>query len=167
MRLYRVTIFLCACALAFCCLAASAQYNQKVGLFTFAFGIKWYAPGISAKFSSGEGDVIECEAFDTKKYKKFALLYETQRSITDDLNWYAGGGAHLTVWEQSFKAAHNMQGSDGSLGFDTVVGLDYRPSDSPIDITLSWQPEFTFMGKYNGKNKFDLPFGGIGIALAF
>jgi len=144
----------------------AAQYDQERVLYNVALGIKYYAPGISIKINSTEGYVLEFQALHKASGTIMGTLYEFQTRMKGQLSWYAGGGAHLIIWEPSWKKAKRLYGSDGSLAVDGVIGLDYKPEAWPFDISFDWQPNFTFMGANNGNNKFNPLSGGIGLRFA-
>jgi hypothetical protein len=159
-------ILLAATIILLCTCAATAQHPFNKSLYRLAIGAKYYALGISARFSSGQAGNLEGQAFKTVNNTRLGMLYEVNRSVKQDLNWYAGCGPHLAVWEQNWKAAHHMYGSDASIGFDGITGLDYKPGGSPVNISIDWQPSFTPMGPANGGCKLELLFGGISLRLA-
>ncbi len=59
-------------------------------------------------------------------------LYEVHQIIgsVPSLNWYYGGGAYI-----------GFQQSNTYLGPTGVIGMDYKFSNAPINISLDWKPE--------------------------
>jgi hypothetical protein len=79
------------------------------------------------------------------------------------LKWYAGPGAHLGFWSDSWKKENPEADAGISIGIDGVVGLDYKFKDVPINLSLDWQPSFSFVGY----NYFEGGWGGLGIRYTF
>lgn len=87
-------------------------------------------------------------------------LYELRYDINDvsGLKWYVGPGAHIGF-------NNSKHGGGTSIGVDGVLGLDYKFSEVPINVSLDWQPSFEFGNNFG--NGFAGNFGGIGIRYTF
>jgi hypothetical protein len=89
-------------------------------------------------------------------------LYEIQGNFADatGLKWYVGPGAHIGFYDY-YNDHHNH--IDGVyVGIDGVLGLDYKFSGAPINLSIDWQPSFEF-GEYVGFSHW----GGLGIRYTF
>jgi outer membrane protein W len=74
------------------------------------------------------------------------------------LSWYIGYGGHLGIWSEEWvKKNATTDKSNISVGFDGIIGLDYKVKNSPLNISIDWQPSFSIIQAYF-KNQ-----GGIGI----
>ncbi len=80
----------------------------------------------------------------------------------DGLKWYIGPGAHLAVWNTTWKEKYPGNNPTG-LGIDGVLGLDYKFKGVPINISADWQPSFNFIGY----NYFEGGWGGLAIRYTF
>ncbi len=63
----------------------------------------------------------------------------------EGLKWYAGGGASVFFWSYDDAFIGRSEYSNTSLGILGVVGLDYKFSDIPLNLSLDWVPTF-FVG---------------------
>jgi hypothetical protein len=65
------------------------------------------------------------------------------------LYWFGGGGASLFLW--SWKSQYSgPQQSGTSLGVNGHLGLDYKFSDLPLNLSLDWMPVFFLNGYSSG-----------------
>ncbi|MBE2230548.1 MAG: hypothetical protein IAE96_07900 [Chitinophagaceae bacterium] len=125
-----------------------------------ALGVKvWDGGGISLKhFLGGGNNALEGIGYFWKQGFRITGLYEIHGAINNagGLQWYIGPGAHVGVY--------NSRYGDGSyIGLDGVLGLDYKFSGAPINISIDWQPSFEF-----GDNRgFVGNWGGLGIRYTF
>ncbi|HEY8389292.1 MAG TPA: hypothetical protein VIK74_11850 [Parasegetibacter sp.] len=148
------------------CLAGISKLNaQSLGEdYKTALGVKFYPGALSVKHFVGDNKAIEGLGYFWKYGFRITGLYEIHGDINgvDGLKWYAGPGAHVGFWNT--KAGSYYEGSSGAyLGVDGVLGLDYKFNGAPINISLDWQPSFTF-GDYVG---FDGGWGGFAIRFTF
>jgi hypothetical protein len=63
------------------------------------------------------------------------------------------------VWNNRWKDAYPTRESGVAIGVDGVLGLDYKINGAPINLSLDWQPSFTF----SGYSYFEGGWGGLGI----
>lgn len=82
----------------------------------------------------------------TGAYQKHRELSE----ILEGLSWYAGGGASLYFWTFDFVGTYNTS----TVGLQGYLGLDYKFSDYPINVSVDWIPT-VFIG-----NGYTTGFGG-------
>ncbi len=118
---------------------AQAQYKQ-------AIGIK-FPGGFSATYKNfiTNKNAIELQATFWTKGVRFAGLYEFNFAIegAEGLNWYVGPGVHFGVWNTENKIAYN---TSSDLGIDGILGLDYKLKNTPINISIDWQPSISILG---------------------
>ena len=137
---------------------ASAQdYKNAIG---GRFGT---ANGISFKTGLSKGAMLELIAdFRNNRntdYFKLTGLYEVYKPINgaQGLNFYYGAGASI--------GSYRVKGFDGDvyLAANGVLGLDYKFSDVPFNLSLDWVPslELTPDAHFNGGNL------GLGIRFTF
>lgn len=135
---------------------AGAQNNSSS--YKTAVGVKIFGgAGISAKHFLNENAI---EGIGYFYYRGFRLtgLYEIHKDIAgaNGLKWYFGPGAHLGIYNSAY-------GDGMAIGIDGVLGLDYKFTGAPINLSLDWQPSIEFgegRGFYGG-------WGGLGIRYTF
>lgn len=76
-------------------------------------------------------------------------------SANGELKWYAGGGSHVTFYER---------GLGSPLGFDIVLGLDYKFKKFPINLAVDWQPSFEL---YKSNSEFKRKWPGFAVRYTF
>jgi hypothetical protein len=127
--------------------------------YTTALGVKvWDGGGISLKHFFTPNHAGELIGYFWNRGVRFTGLYEIHGDISDakGLKWYIGPGAHVGFY--------NTKYGDGAFaGLDGVLGLDYKFSEAPINISLDWQPSIEF-GDGRG---FVGSWGGLGIRYTF
>ena len=144
--------------------ASQAQNKStKSSTYKTALGVKvWDGGGISLKHFFGNNKAGEFVGYFWNHGFRLTALYEIHGNFADapGLKWYVGPGAHIGFYDYYNKNNH----IDGTyLGVDGVLGLDYKFSGAPINISLDWQPSFEF-GDFLG---FVGNRGGLGIRYTF
>lgn len=126
-----------------------------------AIGLKFYPGAISVKHFIKSDVAIEGLGYFWEDGFRVTGLYEFYGDIPDvnGLKWYAGPGAHIGGWSEQWKKIHPVNDGGIAIGIDGVLGLDYKFTGVPINISLDWQPSFNFVGY----NYFEGGWGGIGI----
>lgn len=61
----------------------------------------------------------------------------------DGLLWYYGGGAYIGFDSDNNDPDRNL------MGFQGVVGLDYKFPNIPINLALDWKPELNIIDNIN------------------
>ena len=66
-------------------------------------------------------------------------LYEVHKPTTaTGLNWFLGGGGYV-----------GFQSNNSYLGPTGIVGLDYKFSNIPLNLSLDWKPELDIIPSIN------------------
>jgi hypothetical protein len=93
---------------------------------------------------------------------RITALYEIQNKISgfNHLSWYFGFGAHVSLYRPNYGNVYNRNGyydyrgkwhkvdytnNYTSLGFDGIIGLDYKFSGFPIVMSADIKPSIDFM----------------------
>ncbi len=64
-------------------------------------------------------------------------LYEIHRPLgVPDLQWLIGGGGYV-----------GLGGGTNNVGAAGIIGLDYKFSAIPLNVTLDWKPELNLVSK--------------------
>ncbi|UYQ94292.1 hypothetical protein MKQ68_04195 [Chitinophaga horti] len=95
-------------------------------------------------------------------------LYEYHWNVfgVSEFNMYAGGGAHLAIWERRYydNGRWHNDGSDAMPGLDGIFGLEYTFSKIPLNLSADLKPYFHF----NGDNDFfGRQIGGMSVRYTF
>jgi hypothetical protein len=132
--------------------------------YTTALGIKFYPTGITLKSFIKSDRALEGIGYFYNDGFRFTGLYELHFDIegAEGLKWYVGPGAHIAFWNNTWENKYPGNGSLG-IGVDGVLGLDYKISGAPINLSIDWQPSFNFVGY----NYFEGGWGGLGIRYTF
>jgi len=130
-----------------------------------AVGIKFYPGAITFKHFIADDKALEGLAYIGSDGIRITGLYEFYGDISgvSGLKWYAGPGAHVGFWSNSWTSKYPDRNSSAAIGVDGVLGLDYKINTLPIDLSLDWQPSFNFIGY----NYFEGGWGGLGIRYTF
>jgi hypothetical protein len=117
----------------------SAQdYKLAVGL-RFSTAAPTLNNGISVKYFIDSSDAVEgLLTFGSRV--GIGGLYEKHQLIggTPAFTWFYGGGAYV-----GFENGRTWFGPTG------VVGLDYKFSSAPVDLSLDWKPELDIVPSIN------------------
>lgn len=139
---------------------ANAQSRSaSSSTYKTALGVKvWDGGGISFKQFVNGRNAVELVGYFWNRGARITGLYEIHGPISGarGLQWYIGPGAHVGFYNTKF-------GDGAFIGVDGVLGLDYKFSNAPINLSLDWQPSFEF-----GDNRgFVSSWGGLGIRYTF
>lgn len=112
--------------------------------------------GLRAGFYNGvtfKHFLSEKAAFEgilSSRWRGFRLtgLYEVHNSAFNEegLQWYYGGGAHISSWNGRNVNWINDNENYLVIGLDIILGLEYKFSDAPINISLDWKPAINLIG---------------------
>lgn len=143
--------------LAVVSLNAQTNYSRAVGIKAgggFSFTYKQFVT---------ENNNLEAQATLWNKGFRVSGLYEFnfyRFEQAPGLALFAGPGVHIGFWKDEFQKDYN---SKAEFGIDGIIGLDYKFSNVPVNISLDWQPAVTLVGSAG----FSPSFGGIGIRYTF
>jgi len=138
--------------------------NRSIHLYeegyTKSFGVKMYPGALSYKTFYTINKAIEASGYITLDGFWLSILNEIHTPIKEDkqLSWYIGYGGHVGIWSEEWRKKNNtLDKSNISVGFDGIIGLDYKLKHSPLNLSIDWQPSFSIIQGYF-RNQ-----GGIGI----
>lgn len=148
-------------------LSAPAVFAQPLGnTYRTALGVKFYPGGITLKHFVKSNAALEGLAYFWKYGFRFTGLYEYHGDINGapGLRWYVGAGAHVGFWNSRFKDRYDPDNDVGAyIGIDGVLGLDYKINGAPINLSLDWQPSYTFGDWPGDYGSFSSGWGGFAI----
>ena len=142
-------------------LANSQTSNEQyTSPYKKAIGFKLNPGAISYRSFYTRNKAVEGIGFISLDGFQLTILNEKYFpfSNAENLTWYIGYGGHLGIWSEEWvKKNATTDKSNISVGFDGIIGLDYKVKNSPLNISIDWQPSFSIIQAYF-KNQ-----GGIGI----
>ncbi len=152
-------LFITAMVLSIATFSQAQNKTSGSSGYRTALGVKvWDGGGISFKQFVNGNNALELIGYFWSQGTRITGLYEIHGPISGatGLQWYIGPGAHIGLY--------NTKNGNGSfIGVDGVLGLDYKFSSAPINLSLDWQPSFEF-----GDNRgFVGSWGGLGIRYTF
>ena len=145
-------------------LCVNAQMNEGSDYKT-ALGVKVYPGAITLKHFIANNRAVEGLGYISSDGFRLTGLYELHYDITSvqGLKWYVGGGGHVGVWSDTWKTRYPTRNDGLAIGVDGVLGLDYKITGAPLNLSFDWQPSFNLIGH----NYFEGGWGGIGIRYTF
>ena len=149
---------------AACAAAPAAAQNEGTDYRT-ALGFKYYPAGITLKQFVSRHVALEAIGYIRQQGFRLTLLsaYHDHLGNVPGLNWYAGPGLHVGFRSDRWKASHPDGPRKTPFGVDGVLGVDYKLRGLPLNLSIDWQPSFTF----SGENIFEAGWGGVAIRYAF
>lgn len=144
----------------------SSVFSQNTGsTYRTALGIKYAPAGITLKHFVRTNRALEGIGYFWEDGFRFTGLYEIHGDFTgaNGLKWYIGPGAHIQFWNEKWKARFPSRDNGVAIGVDGVLGLDYKITGAPINLSLDWQPSFNFVGY----TYFEGGWGGFAIRYTF
>jgi hypothetical protein len=123
-------------------------------------GLKFYPTGVTLKHFLTGNHALEGIGYFYNYGTRITGLYEIYGDINNapGLRWYIGPGAHVGFYNTKY-------GGGSSAGVDGVLGLDYKVTNAPLNLSLDWQPSFEFGDNFN--NGFSGGWGGFGVRYTF
>ncbi len=153
--------------------------SNNIGNGKLAAGLKFWPLGITAKYMAKENLAIEGLFYFWRYGTRLTALGEYHQKINalsgeeGSTRFYIGGGAHIGFFSNYYydkyyvKNGRAYERGPGSvyLGLDGVLGLDFKFSEIPINLSLDFQPSFSFYGSdyidyFSG-------WGGLGVRYMF
>ncbi len=164
-------VLVAVAATAFMLITEKSKAQDLRPNYTTALGVKVWGDGggVSIKHFLPANQALEGIGYFWQGGARFTGLYEFHFDFPDapGLKWYVGPGVHAGFYNQYYfdrRYPDNYPRSSGTyVGIDGVIGLDYKFTGAPINLSLDWQPSFEF-GADRG---FIGSWGGLGIRYTF
>ena len=155
-------------ALLICFNVLQAQsHSTNSSSYRTALGVKvWDGAGITLKHFFNGNNAGELIGYFWGHGFRLTGLYEIHGDISgaSGLKWYVGPGLHVAFYNNGYyHGGYYYDNGYAAVGIDGVLGLDYKFTHAPINLSLDWQPSFEF-GDYSG---FYGSWGGLGIRYTF
>ena len=156
----RVFVMLIALTMLNITISNAQSSSSNSSTYTTALGVKFYPTGVTLKHFISDKHALEGLGYFYNYGFRITGLYEIYGDINNapGLRWYIGPGAHVGFYNTKY-------GGGSSAGVDGVLGLDYKVTNAPLNLSLDWQPSFEFGDNFN--NGFSGGWGGFGIRYTF
>jgi hypothetical protein len=147
---------------------STVMYSQEMNGgtdYTTAIGVKVYPGAISIKHFTNSNTAWEGLAYFWQYGFRATGLYEINGNINSvaGLKWYVGPGAHVGFYNTKWTSDYPNRNNGVAIGLDGVIGLDYKITGAPFDVSFDWQPSFNIIGS----DYFEGGWGGLGIRYTF
>ncbi len=77
------------------------------------------------------------------------VLVEFHKPLTPaGLTWFYGAGGYIS-FVKTVNVAASKSSTDPNFGGQGVIGLDYKFSNAPLNISLDWKPELNIVSDIN------------------
>ena len=135
----RITLFLTVTALfVFISHQTSAQnYRLAMGI-RLSNSTPTLNNSFSGKYFITERSAVEGMISFGSRFGMGALLEIHQPFAAQGFSWFYGGGAYV-----------GFQDGDTYLGPTGILGLDYKFTNAPINLSLDWKPELDIIPDIN------------------
>lgn len=140
-----IFVSLLTTAIAFA--ASSQSYKTAVGV-RLSSSAAMVNNSISLKHFLNERSAIEA-LFSFGDPIALAGLYEVHKPFsTEGLQWFYGGGGYIG-FVKTWNPAKNQNETDVNFGAQGVIGLDYKFTNIPLNLSLDWKPELNLISDIN------------------
>lgn len=146
-------------------LTTAIAFGQATGTeYRTAAGVKIWPGAITVKHFIKDEVALEGLGYFWNYGFRFTGLYEFHGDINGapGLKWYVGPGAHIGFYDDDWRRNDDYRDDGVDLGVDGVIGLDYKIKGAPINLSIDWQPSFTFVSRVDFRS-----WGGIAVRFAF
>ena len=131
--------------------------------FTNNVSAQLYKTGVGVRLSSSQAMVnnsISLKHFLNERSAIEALfsfgdplaigaLYEVHKPFSSEgLQWFYGGGGYLG-FVKSWNPNKNRNETDVNVGAQGIIGLDYKFTNLPLNLSLDWKPELNLVSDIN------------------
>jgi hypothetical protein len=120
-----------------CQRAAAQDYRFAAGV-RLSTSSPTLSTGISGKYFATDKTAIEGILAWGNRFGFGGLLEIHNKFQTPGLSWFYGGGAYL-----------GFEDGDTYFGPTGVVGLDYKFTSAPVNLSLDWKPELDILPDIN------------------
>jgi len=112
--------------------------------YRFAAGVRLsnssptLSSAVSAKYFATDKTAIEALVAWGNRFGLGGLIEIHNKFDTPGLSWFYGGGVYV-----------GFQDGDTYFGPTGIVGLDYKFTNAPVNLSLDWKPELDILPKIN------------------
>lgn len=128
-----------------------APAGPYVNPYSKSIGVKVSPGAITYKNMFKTARAIEVIGYASLDGFSASILKEIYTPIegAENLSWYIGYGGHMGVWSEEWKKTNpNSSNSNIAVGFDGIIGFDYKIKNTPLNISVDWQPAFSIIQSY-------------------
>ena len=133
----RVFVLLIALTMLNITISNAQSSSSNSSTYTTALGVKFYPTGVTLKHFISDNHALEGLGYFYNYGFRITGLYEIYGDINNarGLRWYIGPGAHVGFYNTKY-------GGGSIAGVDGVLGLDYKVTNAPLNLSLDWKPSF-------------------------
>jgi hypothetical protein len=117
--------------------ATAQDYRYAVGV-RFSNSSPTLSSAISGKIFATDKTAIEALVAWGNRFGIGGLLEIHNKFGSPGLTWFYGGGAYV-----------GFQEGDTYLGPTGIIGLDYKFTNAPVNLSLDWKPELDILPDIN------------------
>jgi hypothetical protein len=141
-------IILSALFIAVCTVLTQAQeYKTALGV-RLSSSNAYQNNSISFKQFINEGTAIE-GLFTFGEPLALGALVEFHKPLsTQGLSWFYGAGGYL-AFPKVLNTTTNKTNTETNFGAQGIIGLDYKFSNIPLNLSLDWKPELNIVTDIN------------------
>ena len=141
-------------------IASAQDYHSAIGLrlgYPLSISYKTFIKGSNAlELTVGYRSWPGYNRFNIGGYYEHHTAIESAKGLM----WYYGAGANIYFWSFDNGFRNGADYSSTSVGLSGVLGLDYKFTDAPINLSLDWIPTF-FLNGYG--DSFGAGYGGLAV----
>ncbi|HUP13473.1 MAG TPA: hypothetical protein VM187_14715 [Niastella sp.] len=141
MKRIPITLPIILLSIMFCQRAAAQAEGPD---YRFAAGVRLssssptLSSAISGKFFATNKTAVEALVSWGNRFGIGGLVEIHNKFSTPGLSWFYGGGAYV-----------GFQDSDTYFGPTGIIGLDYKFTNAPVNLSLDWKPEMDIIPDIN------------------
>jgi hypothetical protein len=132
-----ITLPVILISMMWCQHAAAQDYRLAAGV-RLSNSSPTISSAISAKYFATDKTAIEGLVAWGNRFGIGALLEIHNKFNTPGLSWFYGGGMYV-----------GFQDGDTYLGPTGIIGLDYKFTNAPVNLSLDWKPEMDIIPDIN------------------
>lgn len=141
-------------AAALLILVSGTVYNASAQEYKTALGVRLSSSNAmqnnSVSFKQFISDKTAIEAlFTFGDPLALGALLEFHKPLNPaGLTWFYGGGGYIG-FVKKLNTNTGKEGTDPNFGAQGVIGLDYKFTNIPLNISLDWKPELNLVNDIN------------------
>jgi hypothetical protein len=137
MKKISITLPVILVTILFCQRAAAQDYRIAAGV-RLSNSSPTISSAISGKYFATDKTAIEGLVAWGNRFGIGALIEIHNKFNTPGLSWFYGGGVYV-----------GFQDNDTYLGPTGIIGLDYKFTNAPVNLSLDWKPELDIIPDIN------------------
>ena len=137
MKRISITLAVILLSMIVCQRATAQDYRWAAGV-RLSNSSPTLSSAISGKFFATDKTAIEALVSWGNRFGFGGLIEIHNKFNQPGLSWFYGGGVYV-----------GFQDGDTYLGPTGIIGLDYKFTNAPVNLSLDWKPELDFLPSIN------------------